>query len=115
MSDLNPNLPEFPDFDLEIVEIKAKPRKLKATWSQEAADDLVWYRFGPGDWVWNTRTRRVGTVITREKVADPRNEEYETVYEVEDMETAQIERFGDHELEGPLNEMEVLARVRSMI
>lgn len=115
MSDLNPDLPEI-EFDIQITEVKAKARKLSMTWSQDAADDLadMFYRFGPGDWVWNTETGGVGTILTRERVEDPEEGGSEIVYEVEDMMTGRVERFGEGELEGPLNEMEVLARVRNM-
>lgn len=35
----NPNIPQV-NIDIELLEIKAKSRKLKALWSSEAADDL---------------------------------------------------------------------------
>lgn len=38
-SELNPNVPQV-NLDVELLEIRAKTRKLKALWSSEAADDL---------------------------------------------------------------------------
>lgn len=38
-SELNPTIPQM-NIDVELLEIKAKTRKLKALWSSEASDDL---------------------------------------------------------------------------
>jgi len=83
----------------------------------------AFYRFGPGDWLlykWDPISlrippvRKVVTVLTREEIEDARNEEDEVVYEVQDMLTGECIRAGDHQLEGPFNEMEVLAHVRNL-
>lgn len=103
------NEPPLPDFDLSLRAARARPRKLKMSWSLDN-----YYRFGEGDWVWNTKTDRPGTVVGRMGVEDVLTHESDVVYDVEDMMTGECDKLSDQELEGPFNGMEVLARVRGM-
>ena len=112
MSSLELN-PDLPDFDLEIQEVRAKPRKFKAKWSQDAADDLrrLLNRLQPGDYVFDKTKDRV---VEIRKVASTYDmvTEAGALYEVEDVLTGEVYTVEEDGLGEPLNEMEVLAHIR---
>jgi len=110
--ELNPDIPEF-NFDISIQEVRAKPRKLKAEWNDDAANDLrrLLNRLQPEDYVMDKLKKRVVKIRKVATTYDMVTQENAT-YEVEDVLDGLIYIEKDDNLGEPLNEMEVLAHVR---
>ena len=93
--------------------MRAKPRKLKAKWSSDAADDLrrLLNRLQPGDYVLDKKKDRVVEIRKVASTYDMVTEDGAT-YKVADVLTGASYVAKEDELGEPLNEMEVLAHVR---
>lgn len=111
--DLNPKPPEI-NLNITMEEVKAVPRVVRSDWNKEAADDLrrLMNRLLPGDYVLDKLTGRVVKVVnitsTYDMIAD-----VEGTYKVEDVLNGGVYSASGDRLYDPLNEMEVLAHIRS--
>ena len=95
------DIPEI-NLNISITSIQAKPRKMRAKWSVQAAQDLrLLWKFRVGDYVIDKVTGRLSKIVL------PWVESYDCT--VEDVETGAQHHRNYRDIDGPLSALEILA------